>query len=259
MNIKQTLLLFFTLPLICLNARDGRAIMERLKAADDPSTSHALVRMELIDADGSVRERIIEEWSDTDAEGLSRSVIVFHRPAAVQNTRFLILENADRDDDQWIYLPALKRVRRIASSEGGDSFMGTEFSYDDLKSRDIDDYRHTYLRDERAQGYDCLVVESVPEPGTDSRYGRILHWITADETIMQDVKMELYDERGELMKTFMVEELEKIDGYWTPVSVIMRNDVSGQATRLVQERLELDKPVNPRRFTTRYLQTGRTE
>jgi Outer membrane lipoprotein-sorting protein len=259
MNIGKAMLITCLLPLSLLYPQEGRAIMEQLQEANDPQTSHALVRMELLETDGSVKERIIEEWSDEDEQGLARSVIVFHRPTSVQNTRFLVIENSDREDDQWIFLPALKRVRRIASSEGGDSFMGTEFSYDDFKSREIDDYTHTYLRTENAQGYRCHVVESVPKEGTGSRYGRILHWITVDEEIMSDLKMELYDRDGSLARTFLVEDLKQVDGYWTPVSVIMKNSKTGRATRLVQERLELDKPVNPRRFTTRYLQTGRTE
>ena len=259
MKLNRLCIAILWLPLIALQAQEGRQIMEVVDEANDPATTHALIRMELIDADGEIKERIIEEWSAEDESGLGRSVIVFHRPASVQNTRFLVIENGDRDDDQWIFLPALKRVRRIAASEGGDSFMGTEFSYDDLKSRDIDDYDHRYLRDERAAGYDCRVVESVPKAGTGSQYGRILHWVTADEEIAADVRMELYDEEGTLIKLFQVQELEKIDGYWIPVAVRMENVKSGRATRLVQERVELDKPVNPRRFTTRYLETGRAE
>ncbi len=240
-------------------AQDGRAIMEKLDAANDPSTTHALIKMELIDTDGSVKDRVIEEWSADDNQELTHSVMVFHTPASVQNTRFLVAENDGRDDDQWIYLPALRKVRRIASSEGGDSFMGTEFSYDDMKSKDIDEYKHTYLRDEKAQGYDCTVIESIPLPDTDSQYSKVIHWVTKDEEIMSDVKMELYDKNGNLFKVFTVEVLENIDGYWTPMNVIMKNVQNGKSTRLTQEKIELDKPVNPRRFTSRYLQTGRTE
>ncbi|ORC35991.1 hypothetical protein B4O97_07945 [Marispirochaeta aestuarii] len=241
------------------NAQTGREIMEWLDAANEPDTSHALVKMNIIEADGSLKERVFEEWSALDTTGRKHRVIVFHTPASVRDTRFLVKENEDRDDDQWIYLPALRKVRRISASEGGDSFMGTEFSYDDLKSREIDDYSYTRLGDGEALGYACWIVESLPKAGTESQYSRVLRWITRDREIMRTLRMELFGEDEEIEKIFTVEKLEIVDSYWTPLSVLMKNTRTGRGTRLVQQRIELDKPVNPRRFTTRYLETGRTE
>lgn len=260
MNSKSFFLpLLLILFPVLLTAQTGREIMEWLDAAEEPKTTHALVKLSIIEAEGSVKERVIEEWSARDNSGLSHSVIVFHTPASVRDTRFLVKENTGRDDDQWIYLPALRKVRRIAASEGGDSFMGTEFSYDDLKSRQIDDYTYTYLRSEEARGHECWVVESLPKEGTGSQYGRVLHWVTRDRDIMRTLRMELFGTDGEIEKIFTVEKLELIDGYWTPMSVLMENQRSGRATRLEQQRIELDKAVNPRRFTPRFLETGRTE
>lgn len=258
--MKHKLYLFlipFLLLAVGAAAQEADEIMRQVEKANSPETTHALIRMELIDSDGETKERIIEQWGE-EQDSVSRSVIVFHRPASVQHTRFLSLENPDRDDDQWIYLPALKRVRRIAASEGEDSFMGTEFSYDDLKSREAEDFRHRITGEGVILDYPCWIIESTPKPETDSNYGRIRHWVTKDPEVRSDLKMELYDEEGRLAKSFIVEKLELIDGYWTPTSAVMLNERNGRATRLIQERLELDRGVNPRRFTTRFLETGRT-
>ena len=95
--------------------------------------------MDLVDKNGDVSSRRIEQYSMDDADDLGRVLMIFHAPASVKNTRFLVMEKeGDADDDQWIYLPAMQRVRRIAASEGSSSFMGSDFSYDDMSSRDIE-------------------------------------------------------------------------------------------------------------------------
>lgn len=244
-------------------AQTGREIAERVDARPDGRSTHALVRMSLVDADGSTDDRLVEQYGVENADGLIRNVIIFHEPPSVADTRFLSVENADRDDDQWIYLPALRRVRRIAASEGDSSFMGTEFTYDDLQSRDIDEWRYTYLRDDEltvASGGSeaprrVHVVEAVPLPGTDAAYSRIVEYV--DPATWTPLRIELYDDDGELLKVNQVGRIENVQGYWTIITNRMENVQNGRATVLAVQRFEYDTTFPQGLFTTNFLQTGR--
>lgn len=236
---------------------DGREIAENVINRDDGETGHSLINMDLIDAQDNVKSRIIEEWSMEDDAGLDRLVIVFHRPASVQGTRFLVVENEDRDDDQWIYLPALDRVRRIAASEGDESFMGTDFTYDDLATRDVDEDTHELLREETFSGREVYVVESVPKDPDDSQYSRRVQWVAKD--IWVPLKAEFYDKSDELLKTLTVEELEEVQGIWTPMVSVMENVQTEHATRLEVQKTRYNEDLNPDLFSTNFLRTGRVQ
>lgn len=238
--------------------QDGHAIMERVNEQDSPRSTHALVKMILTDHRGQESERVVEQWSAEDNNGDTHSVMVFHSPASVQNTRFLTKENQDRDDDQWIYLPSLNRVRRIAASESDSSFMGSEFTYHDLESRELEDYNYQYLRRETFNGHDCYVVEGRSKEGVDSPYHHTVSWVTVDEDINTVLKVEIYSSEEDVLKIMTVEELSQVDGYWVPQVLTMSNLQNNRSTTLRQERLELDRPVNSQRFSQRFLETGRT-
>ncbi len=242
-----------------LTGQDGLDIMRRVDEAPSPRTTHALILMELTDHRGVENERTVEQWSAEDSRGNNHSVMVFHTPATVKNTRFLARENEDRDDDQWIFLPSLNRVRRIASSEEDGSFMGTEFTYYDMRARVLDDYEYRYLAREEVLGWDCYKVEIRPRAQTDSIYEKTISWVTVDEEINTVVKIEIYKSETELLKILTVEELSLVSGYWTPLRVTMTNIQNGRSTSLIQQRLELDKAVNTGRFSQRFLETGRTQ
>ncbi len=190
-------------------------------------------------------------------DDLSRLVIVFHRPASVEGTRFLVAENEDRDDDQWIYLPSLDRVRRIAGSEGGESFMGTDFTYDDLKTRDVDEDRHELLREEEFGGRECYVVESIPKDPDDSQYSKRVQWVAKD--IWIPMKIELYDKSEDLLKVNTVEEVDQVQGYWTIMENVMENVQTGHKTRLDIQKIRYDEDLNPNLFSKNFLRTGRVQ
>mgnify|MGYP006272009983 CR=1 FL=1 len=236
-------------------AIDGREVAENVENRDQGDTQHSLVNMDLTDAQGNTKRRIIEQWSMEGQNELTRMVIVFHRPASVEGTRFLVVENQKRDDDQWIYLPALDRVRRIAASEGDQSFMGTDFTYDDLQTRDVDEDTHTLVREERFNGRDCYVVESVPKNPDDSQYSKRIQWVAKD--IWMPLKMELYDKNGELLKVSTMETIERVQGYWTPMENVMENVQTGHRTRLAVQKIRYNEDLNPDLFSTNFLRTGR--
>lgn len=236
-------------------ALTGTEVAEKVSNRPTGDSTHSLVKMVLIESDGSEKDRLVEEWSMENERGLSSSVIVFHEPASVKNTRFLMKERAAGDDDQWIYLPGLGRVRRIAASEGNSSFMGTDFTYNDMEGRDVADDTHTILREERQGGYDCYVVESVPKDPADSQYSKRIQWVAKENWI--PVKVEFYDKSEELLKVLTIGRIEKVQGYHTAINTTMKNVQSGHATELNIQKLRYNEQLPDGLFTVHFLETGR--
>jgi len=208
----------------------------------------------------------IEMWGSTyDKEkDLSKSIMVFKAPAAVKNTRFLQIENDGRDNDKWIYLPALGRVRRISSSEGSSSFMGSDFTYDDMETRELEEDTHKLLREEKLGKYDCYVIESISKDIDDSQYSKRISWVSKDSFI--PVKGELYSKKtGKVQKVMIIKQnIKKVQDIWTVFETVMEDKESGHKTKLYVKRskkgapyIEYNKKINASRFTQRYLKTGR--
>jgi len=259
MKIKLLSLLIIFTGLSFLCAQDGYEILKRVDEKPEPKTTHALIRMILTDHRGEQNERLLEQWSAVDKEGNTHSVMVFHSPSSVKNTRFLSKENKDRDDDQWIFLPALNRVRRIATSDDSGNFMGSEFSYYDMKSRELENYSYKYIGKETIGAYECYIVETRPNPEADSPYAKTISWVTVDKNINTVMKIELYESETELLKVMTVEDISEISGYWVPINLIMTNVQNNRSTTLEQQKLILDKAVNTTRFSQRFLETGKTQ
>ena len=253
--MKATLVCLALVVAALAHAETGTDVMERVRNRPSPSTTHVLVQMELVDKGGAVSARTVESWTMEEPGGLLRTLIVFHLPASVKDTRFLLVENAGREDDKWIYLPALRRVRRVAAAEGGQSFVGTDFTYDDMSTREVADDRHNLLRDETLEGWACAVVESAAVDRSTSAYSRRVVWV--DRASWSPVRAELYDRRGQLEKVLTVERLEKIQGFWTPMTTVMSNVQTGHRTRLLIQKVVHAESLSPDLFTTQFLQTGR--
>ena len=246
--------LLVTVAATSLPAVTGREVMENVDARETGQTSHALVEMRLIDAGGDAKRRIIEQYGKEDND-LLQNVIIFHRPASVEGTRFLTIERAGRDDDQWIYLPALDRVRRIAGGEGDSSFMGTDFTYSDLEGRDIDDYSYELLREERVDDWNTYVVEAVPTESADSQYTRLVQYV--DRNSWTPVLVEFYDEDGDLLKVNRVHRMERVQGYWTIIENTMENVQTDHRTELQVTNFRYNEDLPDGLFTVNFLETGR--
>lgn len=261
MKNKKGLTVIFMMMIIAgkIFAQEAYDIMKRVDSQPNPKTTHALIQMNITDQQGRANQRVIEQWSAIDGSGNTHSVMVFHSPASVKNTRFLSKENGNKDNDQWIFLPSLNRVRRIAGSEEGSSFMGTEFTYYDMGSREIDEFSYRLLGRETVQGYDCYKIESRPKSGIDTPYHKTVSWITVDPQVNSLVKIEIYNTEDSVLKVLTINNLEKISGYWVPTNVTMENKKNSRSTSLVQKRIELDVKINTNRFSQRFLETGRAK
>lgn len=233
----------------------GRNIMEKVNKESSPKTTHAAVQLDIIEKNGVKKTRLLEMWTGKDRNGLNRTLVIFQKPSAVKDTRFLIIQNRGRPDDQHIYLPALRRVRRISASARNKSFMGTEFTYEDMSTRNIDDDTHTILREETYKGYHCYVIESVPKSKSSYHYSKTIKWVAKDNWMI--LKVEMYDKEGNLIKVLTMSNLKKINGYWTPYKTTMKNVQSGRSTVLTNLKIEYDKKLPDKLFTVQFLKRGK--
>jgi len=238
-----------------LAAEDGTSVVQKSLDVPRPRFTHSAVKMELIDSNNAVDERMIEEWAKDPGDKTGAVLIVFQRPASVKDTRFLQIVNKDRANDKWIYMPALRTTRRVASSDGAKSFMGTDASYDDLETRKIDDDTHVLLGTETVGSYTCHIIESTPVNAKASQYLKRISYIDKETAI--PVKVEMYDKKGALLKVLEIEKLEKQGAYWIPMQGKMTNVQTNHTTRITILKLELDKPINDKMFTQNFLNTGK--
>lgn len=235
----------------------GLDVMNMMEAKESPTYSHMLMELVIIEANGSEKNRIIEMWGDESGE-FANQIMVFRSPASVKNTRFLIKENKN-GDDKWIFMPALGKVRRIAASDNGSSFMGTEFTYADMSGGDIEDDTHKLLKEEKVGEYNCYVVESIPKDLDDSQYGRSIQWIVKDQDILIPVKIELYNKDAELHKVLTIQDLDYIHGFWIPNTTRMDNLLNDRSSLIKNKKVEINKRINPALFEKRFLTTGKVK
>ena len=179
--------------------------------------------------------------------GGDKSLFVFDEPRAVKGTALLIHTHAKKADDQWLYLPALKRVKRISSSNRSGSFMGSEFSYEDLGAQEVEKYSHRYLREEACGDSTCTLVETVPvEKG--SGYSRRVVWRDRDELRVR--KIDYYDRKNAHLKTLTVAGYERyLDRYWRAAEMTMVNHVTGKSTVLTWTDYQFRTDLDERDFT----------
>ena len=248
--------LIFALAGVFAFAQNAASIVEQSRNRIKADTTSTRSRMIITARNGGTTERLMDQYSKKDGNGNNRSVIVFQQPASVAGTRFLTIENPGKDNDQWIFLPSLSRVRRIAASEGSGSFVGTDFSYDDISSADRkpDLDNHRILREERFQDRDCYVIESIPKD-SNYQYSKMIQWIAKDNLVTY--KVELYDRRGTQVKLLEILQLREVQGRLAIMVTRMTTLAAGTSTSLNVEILKYDDPIPEGVFTTNYLETGR--
>jgi len=197
-----------------------------------------------------IRSKTLETKGDGD-----RSMIVFDQPKDVAGTALLTYTHKKADDDRWLYLPAVKRVKRIASSNKSGPFMGSEFAYEDLGSQEPEKYTYKYLRDETVDGKDCFVSERFPVD-KDSGYTRMIVWM--DKAEYRPLKLEYYDRKQSLLKTLTLAGYQQYLGkYWRPGKLDMVNHQTGKSTTLLFKDYKFRSGLKERDFDQSSLQNAR--
>ncbi|MFQ5455729.1 MAG: outer membrane lipoprotein-sorting protein [Nitrospirota bacterium] len=198
-----------------------------------------------------IRSRLLEGEKDGD-----KFLIIFDHPPDIKGTAFLSYTHINRQDEQWLYLPALKRIKRIASNNQSGPFMGSEFAYEDIISQEVDNYTYKYLRDEKLNGLDCFVVERYPvDP--NSSYKRHVVWYDKEEYRMQ--KNDLYDRyNNRLIKTLtFIGHRLYLNKYWRADEYHMVNHITGKETVFVWKNRGLHSGYTARDFTKNSLKSVR--
>jgi hypothetical protein len=245
----------FGLGAALLYGEDAAAIVERARNRIEAETTSTRSRMVITAKDGKTSERVIDQYLKDGPAG-TRMIIEFKRPASVAGTRFLTIENAGGGEDRWIYLPSLGKTRRVAASEGGGSFMGTDFSYDDVSSgdREIDADTHSILREELLGGAQCYVIQSVPKDA-GYQYAKTISWIDKAQALVY--KSEMYNKRNELIKTMELSGYKDVQGRLTSMETKVVTAASGTSTTIFMDIVKYDDPIPDGVFTVNYLETGR--
>jgi outer membrane lipoprotein-sorting protein len=238
-----------------LAQQTGAEIMQMAYDRPDGDDYSGNMRMTLINKRGSTRVREMKIYSKDEGED-TKSLTYFTKPADVRGTGFLQYEYDDpeKEDDRWLYLPALKKSRRITGSSDDDSFMGSDFTYDDWGGRTLEEDTHKLLREETLDGEACWVIESKPKD-EDNQYSRFVSWIRQNSYV--EKKVEFYDRRGELLKILNVEELKQVSGYWTPFRMVMKNVQDEHQTIIEQLDIEYDQGLSDSLFRVSSLERGR--
>jgi outer membrane lipoprotein-sorting protein len=210
--------------------------------------------MTLTNSSGDSRVRKIIQFT-RDFENVEKKIMFFVSPADVKNTSFMnwSYEELGKDDDQWIYLPALKKTKRISSDSKSDYFMGSDFTYDDLGDRQPNQDIHKIIREEKLNGEVCYVIESTPKD-TDYMYSKTITWIIKDKWI--GLKKEFYDEDEELLKILSVEKYENINGFLIITHTVMNNEQNDHKTIMELKNVKINSGIDDGKFTERIMTRG---
>ena len=232
-------------------------VLRRMRQTDSFGWSGAAarIRMVLRERDGRERVRVLDSISRRTGDDVS-SVVRFREPADVAGTAFLLLERAGQATEQWVYLPGIRRTRRIVGRERQGSFMGSDFSYADLDQRELRHVTARKLSDERLGQSDCFVIEAVPRGGGDEPavYGKVQVWVRKADFV--PLRIRFHDRAGELVKTLYSRRVSTIDGRPVILESRMQNARTGHVTDLVIETIRFRSDFADDVFSPRSLERG---
>lgn len=217
-------------------------------------TMKARVFMRLIRKEGSERIRELTMLrKDLKEGGEQHYFTYFHEPSDVRGMTFMVWKYLQRDDDRWLFIPALNLVKRIAANDKRSSFVGSDFSYEDVSGREVEEDNHAVLREERLDGKEVYVVKSVPKDERSADLGYKLSWIDKGSFVLW--KEEYYDKRGDLFKVFTAGEVKPVQGFLTTVKRTMGNVQTGHKTEVTFKEVKYNLILPEELFSERSLRT----
>lgn len=264
MNHQISVKLLISVSVFCLAAAAASAqpltgydVMKKADDVDTGTTGSYTATMTLRSKNGSTRVREVVCFSK-DFGGVTKSVIVFRTPKDVAGVGYLTWDydeedGAKKDSDSWLYMPAMKKVRRISGSDSGGDFMGTDFTYDDMGDRGLTKDTFTLLGEESADGTDCYKVECRAKDATEKNPRRIL-WIRKDNYVVQ--KGEFYDKQNNLQRELTCSGITRIDGIWTTSVMTMKNVITGHSTVIEMKDVRYNQKVDDSIFTVASVERG---
>ena len=267
---NRNLLYVFTLAMVALlwtpvgsatELPSGDEIARQINARDEGQAVSRTLVMRMTDRRG--KQRIRETFALRKYFGDEKRTVIFYRsPKNIKDTAFLTYDypEAQRDDDQWLYLPAARKVRRISASDRGDYFLGTDFTYEDIKKETkvgLEDYTWTSIGEETIDGHRCYVVEAVPvnkDIAAELGYGRVLSRVDAEIWMVR--KAEFWDVAGNPLKTTHFADIRQVQGIWTAHQYDVENHKTGHKTHFAFSDIDYAEGVDDAVFTQGALKRG---
>jgi len=256
-NILLIGLYLTTIPLMAHSQLSAREIMQKTREVSKIEGMEAISTLNIYDSKGRERTREISMASRLFENGKTEKRIVrFLAPAEIKGTGMLIFDYDNNDDDMWIYMPALRKTRRIVSTEKGQNFMGSEFSNADMAAPSLDDYQYRILGSEIQDGIDCWKIEVLPVNNIvvdESGVSRKVTWIGKSDYVMR--KSEFYDLDNGLMKVLKTSDIREItQGKYMAAFMEMQNEQNGRKSVFIMDRLQYNPDVKEEYFTVMYLE-----
>ncbi len=260
MSKTLALLLLLTLPpsIVLAETSEEKGLAIAIEADNRDigwTDQRADMKMILKNRQGDESTRIIKiRTLEVKGDG-DKSLLVFNSPKDVKGTAFLSHTHALKPDDQWLYLPALKRVKRISSANKSGPFVGSEYAFEDLASQEVEKYKYKWLRDEALEGRDTFVIERYPQY-KHSGYTRQIVWI--DKEMYQPLQVIYFDRKNAELKTLkFIDYKQYLDQYWRPGKMEMSNHQTGKSTTLTWENYQHKTGLSDRDFDRNTLKRAR--
>jgi hypothetical protein len=247
-------------------ADKARSIMEKVDARDDGTSMVSTMQMTLIDKNNKQRIRQMRTFSKDIDVNTEYKTIFFLSPSDVKNTAFLTYDYSgdDKDDDQWMYLPALKKTKRIPASDKDAAFMGSDFSYSDMTDKELDDYTFKLLKEvtvKRKSGNEkAWLIESTPVSQAvidETGYTKSILYVRKDNYVLTRAKF--YLKKAKRIKYMDVRKLEEIDGVWVAITTTMTTKQGKRTlhkTILTNSNVEINQDIGDDMFTIRTIEKG---
>lgn len=237
----------------------GLEIAQQVNARDEGTSVSRNLIMEMIDRRGKKRVRETRAFRKYYGEE-KRTMIFYLQPKNVRKTAFLTYDYPQADDDQWLYLPAMRKIRRISSSDRGDYFLGTDFTYEDIKKEGkvgIEDYTWKRIGEETIDGHHSYIVQAIPindEVAKELGYGRVIYYV--DSHIWMVRQTETWDNRGNELKTIHTRDIRQVQNIWTAHTLEVSNHKTGHNTRFLFSDIDYSAGVADDIFTQQSLRRG---
>ncbi len=255
------ILLLITLTLSSLFALTAQEVAQKVSDRDEGDNLTSKMKMILIDKNGKKRIRDLKTYTKNKGEDKLK-LMFFLTPADVKNTGFLTYDydDSNKDDDQWLYLPELQKVKRIASSDKSSSFMGSDFTYSDMTSRNVEDYTYEIMKEPMVRGHktwQLLVTPKSKKTIQETGYTKSIMFIRQDNFVA--IQALNYIKAGNKLKYMMVNKLEKIDGIWSVKEIQMvtkKGRKTLHKTIFKFSDIKYNQDLKESFFTTRTLERG---
>jgi outer membrane lipoprotein-sorting protein len=227
------------------SADNAREIVQEAQRRTDTVSQRYEGLLQVFDAKGKVSDK---RWTydRIGAHGASKSVLRFTAPAEVKGVALLVVNHPDRASDQWMWTPAIERDRRIALQDRSTRFFGTDFSFEDLEERDVEQYEYALRGDEAVDGAACWRIESTPRQTKSSQYSRSLVWIRKDNYSFARIENYVKDQ---LVRRLAYSDIQNVQGIWTARVLEMTDVRRGSRTRLTLDKLQYNVPLKDEDFT----------